>query len=404
MVVDDIRLKDVGGRLLRSARFRSRKGEFRLAVGVPRDFAADPADATPFLPVALLLAMRVAEDLRLEGPVSRRLLEATERLQRTYHSWDVSLRAAQVEAESCEALPRGTGSGCFFSRGVDSLYAAARRTAAAGELTHLVFCTTLEPIHDEQVRGEEERLADESASRLGLPLVLTTTNIRALTGNLIGWGDLSGAGLAMLALSLAGGMRRMVVPSTLDVRSLGAWGSHPMLDPLFSTEAVEIEHDWIDRGRLGKIGWLVENRPDLLPCLKVCFHANRPDNCGHCQKCTLTMACLRAHGALEQATSFPDELLIGDVARARMVAGQVRIWWNEVYWALDEDDPLRGAIRQGLQRSTHPTPRQLFSAWRAQLLRRPVPLPPPWSISSEGFTRHETNSRIALYARGRPYP
>jgi hypothetical protein len=68
---------------------------------------------------------------------------------------------------------------------------------------------------------------------------------------------------------------------------------------------------------MGKVAWLARRRPELLPFVKVCYSANRADNCGSCGKCLHTMACLRAAGALEQASGFPTELDLEEFAAQR---------------------------------------------------------------------------------------
>ena len=55
-----------------------------------------------------------------------------------------------------------------------------------------------------------------------------------------------GAGLAAIGLSLAAAFRRILIPSTHTFRHLFAWGSHSLLDPLWSTERTEIVLENID--------------------------------------------------------------------------------------------------------------------------------------------------------------
>src|SRR5437763_453143 len=131
---------------------------------------------------------------------------------------------------------------------------------------------------------------------------------------------MAGAGLAFLALSLAGGLRRAVIPATDTAMSLMPCGTSPLLDPLFSTEDVIVEHDRLHLTRHEKVAWLAEHHPELLPFLKVCFAENRPDNCGRCAKCLLTMAALVAAGALERASGFPDRIDLAALDVVRMDA------------------------------------------------------------------------------------
>ena len=76
------------------------------------------------LPLALLPAMRIGFDLRIEAEISARLLDSVESLQRLYWSWDRSLRLVDVHAERTVRPSTGQRAGAFFSGGVDSFHTA----------------------------------------------------------------------------------------------------------------------------------------------------------------------------------------------------------------------------------------------------------------------------------------
>ena len=322
MRLDRPRAEERDGRVERSVRVGWNAGEFRLSVTVPAEFAGDRDDLSPFVCATLLLAMRHGEELEADGPVDPALLERLPRIVDLYATWDPRLYRTRVLAEPGPGAPaRAPGIGCFFSRGVDSVYSAASPRPLPGPLTHLVFCDRLEPIHGPAVRTEEIRLAGEAAAAIGLPLVVLETNLRELTDPVVrDWEDMAGAGLAFLANALGGGLGHVVIPSSDGAQTIGPNGTSPLLDPLFSTGAVEIEHD-VPRTRTAKVAWLARERPDVLPWLKVCFNENRADNCGRCGKCLLTMMALEAAGALGLATGFPDEFdleAIGEISPSQL--------------------------------------------------------------------------------------
>lgn len=316
MIVDQPREREVAGGVERSARVRWKDGELRVWVTVPPELATPGGDLSPFVCAALLPAMRRGEDLEVDGPASPGLSRRTPRIVDLYATWDPRLFRTRVEtAADAPVAPRAVGIGSFFSRGVDSLYSAASPRGLPGPLTHLVFCDRLEPMHGEAVRREEIRLAREAAGAIGLPLVVIESNVRELTDPIVpDWEDMVGGGLSFLALAMAGGLGHVVIPSSDGAGTIGPCGTSPLLDPLFSTERVEIDHD-TPRTRVAKVGWLARERPDLLPWLKVCFVENRPDNCGRCSKCLLTMLALEAAGARELAAAFPAELDLEAVAK-----------------------------------------------------------------------------------------
>ena len=362
--------------------------------------AAGPAgDGSPFLAAALLPAMRRGEDLELDAPVSALLLERSRAA--SGHLSRVGPIAAPVRrARRGQRSRPGPGTrppAAFFSRGRDSTYSAiAEREDALGGL---VFCSDLDPVQRPPTQARNEELAHQAAGGLGLPLTVVSSNVRRLTDPILNWADAQGAGLAFLALSLAGGFRRLTIPTWADYETLAPCGSHPLLDPLFSTESVEVEHDAMLLSRPAKVGELVAQRPDLLGFLKVCFRVDGPGNCGRCSKCLLTMSCLHAHGALHAATTFPDEI---DVERIERLRIHPRRQWVQVCRCLDPSDPVRGATERALRRTCRPTLRQRLRG----VLRRPERLdllPPPWYEGPSAFFRHETNTAVSVLRDGRPY-
>jgi 7-cyano-7-deazaguanine synthase in queuosine biosynthesis len=223
---------------------------------------------------------------------------------------------------------RRTRSTAFFSRGVDSTFAAARDRAGPRRHDALVFVDEIEPRHDESVRAAEITAAREAADRLELPLIVMSSSVRTFMDPLTrDWEDALAPALSCLAHALAQGASSMLVPSGDDYLTVEPAGSSPLLDPLFSTERMRIEHDSLMASRMGKVRWLARERPDLLRQLKVCFKENRVDNCGTCGKCLLTMACLDVVGSLDRAEQVPDELDVEAISRMRLPHLKARFEW-----------------------------------------------------------------------------
>lgn len=410
MIVDELRSAEKGADVERSARFHWREGNFRLSITVPVASAAPPDDLSPFLAAALLPAMRSGEDLELAGPVSARLLRRSDVIQKACRTWDPSLRWCSVSTTGVVAPPpRTPGVACFFSRGVDSMFSATVERFEPAPLTHLVYCDDISVAtrHDLKVRLEEIVRTRAAAEEIGLPLVVAATNIRTMTDPLISWEDVHGAALASVALMLGGEMGHVVMPSWADFAGLGASGSSPLLDSLWSTEWVEIEHDSLVEGRIGKVARLAAERPELLRHLKVCLRENRPDNCGRCRKCLLTMACLQAVGGLEKAAGFPQEIDLDLVRRVRPYTLAQRIAWAQVCAALDSggaNDRLRKAILHALRRAARPSPLERAHFLARRLRGRDVRLDPSWSPvwPPPAFSRRETSTALSLLREGRP--
>ncbi|HSD77419.1 MAG TPA: hypothetical protein VLA98_08430, partial [Solirubrobacteraceae bacterium] len=286
MLVDRLQAEPTGdGRVRRSLRMRFDDGEeHACSVTVPEAFAPpDADDASGPLPLALLLAMDRGEDLVVEGRACPRLLARVDRIRELYRAYEPALHPAAVRVAGALAAPAGEGARrtlCCFSRGVDSLYAAADGRSRDGRIDALLYADRFEPVHGAATRAAELALAERAAELLALPLVVVDADIRAPVDGRRDWEDAVGAGLAWLGHALAGGAERLVVPPSDTIWRLGPSGSNPVLDAHFATAALELEHADLVPSRVDKVAFLARERPELLALLKVCFTEDRTDNCG----------------------------------------------------------------------------------------------------------------------------
>jgi hypothetical protein len=207
------------------------------------------------------------------------------------------------------------------------------------------------------------------------------------------WEDVNAAGLSFLAHSVAAGYAAAIVPASDTYETVEPCGTSPLLDPLFSTDRMKVAHGTIAHTRLGKLRWLRDAHPEVLPFVKVCYFENRPDNCGRCGKCLHTMACLFAIDALEQATEFPSGLDVELVRRLRLPHLKARIDWSEVAAALRSDGKqgaLRDAITDTLRSST------VDASYRSTTAD-------PW-VPHRWTRDNRLNLTLSLVLEGRPYP
>lgn len=412
VIVEPVSVEPTGdGTVSRSSLLRWDERELRLTIEGPADALDPSADTSAAVVAALVFALRHQPDLVVEGPVDAALAANLEEIQAAYLAWDLQATPVSVAARSITpvraARHRDLRRAAFFSRGVDSVFTAARDRAGARTLDALVFVDGLEPRHDDEVGAAEIRLATETAAQLELPLVVVRTNVRDLFDPAgFDWEDAVGAGLASVAVALARpergrqhrghrGFDEVVIPSGDSWETVEPCGTSPLLDPLFSTSRVRVVHDSIAHTRLGKIGWLVANRPDLLAGLKVCFKENRPDNCGTCGKCLLTMAALQVHGALDQATGFPDTVDPDAIRGFRLPHLKARFDWAEVARALPETGPgseIRAAAIDTLRSSV------LTGADQRDQRGRPV-----WA-GAWWLRNTRLNQTLALVLDGEPHP
>jgi hypothetical protein len=135
--------------------------------------------------------------------------------------------------------------------------------------------------------------------------------------------EFGGAALAAVAHAFSKRNSLMSIAGTYSFDNQEPWGTHPLIDPNFSSSDMRIIHDGFTLTRFDKIklvaGWDV-----ALEHLRVCnkykhYHRDML-NCGQCEKCIRTMLGLLAVGALSKTTAFP----VNDVS-AELVRKKVNI-------------------------------------------------------------------------------
>jgi hypothetical protein len=142
----------------------------------------------------------------------------------------------------------------------------------------------------------------------GINLVPVYTNIRNLFDDSNFWAvRWHGTVLASVGYMLSGKITDVFIPSTNDLQHLAAWGSSPLIDPVFTTTNLRLYHDGLDQTRLDKVRMLSE-WPVALENVRVCTKVGLiPDgylNCGVCEKCIRTKLELLACNALDKCSIF----------------------------------------------------------------------------------------------------
>lgn len=155
-----------------------------------------------------------------------------------------------------------------------------------------------------------------------------------------------GGALASVALLL--GFPRVFVPSSYSYSQLFPLGSHPLTDPLWANEGMEIIHDGSEARRVDKVMRIAEH-DQALANLRVCFN-DMNVNCGKCQKCLRTMIPLKLLRAA--AVPFPP-LPPTAVIRKMRISGDIELnfFQDNLDLAMKSgDDELRDALRSCMAR------------------------------------------------------
>lgn len=313
---------------------------------------AESALADPFLTACLLPAMAMhADAVEVRAPVSTTLLQHLPAVQDILSAWDSRMRRVAVVAEPAPTTPRARGVAAFFSGGVDSFYTVLRHRQ---ELTHLVF------VHGFDVSLRDHALHDRvagalrcAAAELGLPLVEVATDVRQLGDRHLDWSErYHGSALASVAQLLGPEIGKLYLPASFGYDHLDPYGSHPLLDPLWSSGGVEIVHDGAGATRGRKVASIAEHDV-AMRWLRVCWlNDGGAYNCGRCEKCVRTMTNLAIIGALARCRTFTAGLDLDAVRRVPLDDPAARKFVEENLAELERrhgDSALAGALRTSLR-------------------------------------------------------
>jgi hypothetical protein len=259
------------------------------------------------LVAALLLpSMALGEDLEIGAEVSPRLLGRVPDIAAIYQAWTLGVSHSKVSAPTLLPTKGGRGDALFFSGGTDSFYSLLKHRPG-GSVSKLVFVSGFDiPLGNPSLEGALAAV-HRVAESTGAAVVTVTTNLRSLSEPIVGWGAYHGAVLASAGLLLGGNVSRCLIPASRAYQYLTPWGSHPVLDPLWSTEVLEFIHDGAEAVRHQKLGMVAQD-PLGQSGLRVCLQPiNGRDvyNCGQCEKCLVTMLALQLQGLLTGVTTFP---------------------------------------------------------------------------------------------------
>ncbi len=307
LILETPRVEVVGERTVLSSLLRLDGDERTLRYSVPLGVPVDDNSADPFFPVALLLSMFLHADLRCLAPVSARLKQAVGQIQDLWQLWSPRVRRCTVTAET-QPPPQinAREGGSFFSAGIDSFYTLFSRR---NEIAYLISVLGFDvPLSNRSLWDEVLAANRRVASEVGLHLIVVETNVREVYADAVSWEDGHGAALAGVALLLAPLLGRVFIPASWTAALLLPYGSHPLLDPLWSTERTTLVHDAIAVERFDKLK-AIYTQPIVLETLRVCWQNGAGTyNCCQCRKCLTTMVMLRALGVLSRAATFPARL------------------------------------------------------------------------------------------------
>ena len=290
--------------------------------------------------------------LECEAPVSPMWLQATGQIQDIIQLWLPEFQRIEVKAVTQSLHPTRTAAGTFFSGGVDSYYTYLKHEQA---ISSLIFVTGFDiPLHKTALAQRVSAEISKTAKALNKHLIEVKTNLREFCDRFVAWRFYHGAALASVAHLLTQKVGSVYFAATHTYADLFPCGTHPLLDHLWSSEALKIIHDGCEATRFQKVARLAQSEV-ALQSLRVCYR-NKADelNCARCEKCLRTMISLAAVGAMDRCNTFALPLHPRRVGQLRL-GDQPRllVYVQQNLNALQErqDQPhLVKAVRQSMRR------------------------------------------------------
>lgn len=254
--------------------------------------------------LGLLIGMKTSNVIRIEGDVSSLLLKNFNKQQDVWLEWkrDEYSRVDISTQDRKSSLVSIEGSLSPFTGGVDSFFTLNQHQ---DELTNLFYVYGYDVVDTgkEFVDKVRRHLLD-SVSHFKVPMIEVETNLRDFSNKYINWLDYHGAAIAAVGVLLSEYSSTLYIPSTRTYSDSTPIGSHPLTDPLWSTEYLAIDHDGAGSSRVEKIA-NISKLDAVRDNLRVCWKSKDDINCGECEKCVRTMTALEAMGDLSSVKTFP---------------------------------------------------------------------------------------------------
>ncbi len=297
-----------------------------LFIETTRDFGSDLEPSwQAFLVGCLIPALHFQEQrLAVDGEVCPWLLEGLETVMALVRHWSkgayfpLRIEPRRILREGAQ-IKQGPRAGMFYSGGIDSL-AALRLNQQRYPSSHPGSIKDCFFVHGFDIGGVVARgmkyhvfdrglaAMEEVMSAAGTTAVPVYTNIRHLCDERDLWLNYFFASvLAAVAHAFAPRLDVFYIASSHDLEHLEPCGSHPLLDPEYSSFELRIRHRDAALSRLEKLK-IVADWECGLQNMRVCL-ANVPErlNCGRCEKCVRTMTGLVALNALHTTRAFVED-------------------------------------------------------------------------------------------------
>lgn len=275
-------------------------------------------DMSPFVLGLIFPAMRLNRDISVEGSMSESLFYALEELQIIFSGWYKNLHPIKIHV--ADSLRTPTEVACkqrdivtCFSGGVDSFHTLRKHYSHFSpryRVTHALFGLFGPPFHwsKPDLYNQAFKTYDSMLADMGVKLLSVRTNAYDFSWALkIAW-EIPHAFITAASMHIFGSkFSKGYIPSSFHFKNLFVWGSHPLTDPLLSTENTQIVHDSVHTTRIEKVQYIADWEP-AQKHLNVCtVRTPTNQNCGRCSKCLRTILELACTPHFKNFSTFPHD-------------------------------------------------------------------------------------------------
>ncbi|MCF8261483.1 MAG: hypothetical protein K9J12_11970 [Melioribacteraceae bacterium] len=333
--VKDISSSDSGHKITFDVFVNSRK--------FPLYFKSNDVELTPnpevFLALTLLAGMELKYKIEFDGEVSNKFMRAMPAVQsiyaqsyihRQYKHVDLSNIGSRADEEN---LAQGVGA--FFSGGIDSFYTLLKNQE---EITHLIFINGFDvTLGKSSIEEKTSELIRACGKEFGKKVIEIETNLRDFMKTYVSFPIHHGSFLAATGHLLSSEINKIFLPAADSYGEMGNVGSHPLLDPLWSSDKVEYIHDGCEASRMEKLPIVMKSK-FASEHIRVCYaKSDTVMNCGKCEKCVRTITGLMAINALEDCKSFNTKIDVKDILKIELTDSK-RPFYTEILYALDKEN------------------------------------------------------------------
>lgn len=313
------------------------------------------ASANIFLSSILLPAMKTGEDIDINNHyLSKSFLDSLEKIQCQYLLFfpekklnKIRVTNFRIEIVSDCPITYPITTASFFTCGVDSFDTLISNNSIIERLIY-VYGFDINRKDRELIKAvnKQFKIINKSFEK---EFIFITTNLREFSEEYVTWDAMHGSALVAIGYLFEGMIKTILIPGGNSVDLTVPSGSHPNLEPNFSSEKISFICDGSDKKRIDKIINIKQSRI-ALENLRVCWkNAGNKLNCGVCEKCIRTMLALSIADVLGQTKTFSKTLDSAAISSIKISNDIVASFYREMLPYLKGKPILRQAKKHLLQ-------------------------------------------------------